>query len=82
MTLVVARVEKGRLAIAADTMVSAHDASLPMQEWALKSICLPGGICVSYSGSPELAAKAFQKAGWQPVGQVVPCFMLPWALAV
>jgi hypothetical protein len=30
-----------------------------MQEWALKSICLPGGICVSYSGSPELAAKAF-----------------------
>jgi hypothetical protein len=24
------------------------------------SICLPGGICVSYSGSPELAARAFQ----------------------
>jgi hypothetical protein len=61
MTLVVARVEKGRLAIAADTMVSAHGTPLPMPRWALKSICLPGRICVSYSGSPELAAKAFQK---------------------
>jgi hypothetical protein len=61
MTLVVARGEKGRLAIAADTMVSAHGQSLPMSGWVLKSICLPGGICVSYSGSPELAAKAFQE---------------------
>ena len=32
-----------------------------MREWRLKSICLPGRICVSYSGSPELAAKAFQQ---------------------
>jgi hypothetical protein len=55
MTLVVARVEKGRLAVAADEM------SLPMQEWQLKSICLPGGICTSYSGSPELATKAFRE---------------------
>jgi hypothetical protein len=31
-----------------------------MRAGVLKSICLPGGICVSYSGSPELAAKAFQ----------------------
>jgi hypothetical protein len=61
MTLVVARTERGRLAIAADTMLYAHGTSLPMQRWALKSICLPGGICVSYSGSPELAAKAFRK---------------------
>lgn len=61
MTLVVARVEKGRLAIAADTMLSAQDAPLPMQKWALKSICLPGGICASYSGSPELATKAFRE---------------------
>jgi hypothetical protein len=61
MTLVVARAEKGRLAIAADTMLSAHGTSFPLREWALKSICLPGGICVSYSGSPELAAKAM----WQ-----------------
>jgi hypothetical protein len=60
MTLVVARVDNGRLAIAADTMVYAHGVPLPMQAGRLKSICLPGGICVSYSGSPELAAKAFQ----------------------
>lgn len=61
MTLVVARVEKGRLAIAADTMLSAHGTSFPMRRWVLKSMCLPGGICVSYSGSPELASKAFQE---------------------
>lgn len=61
MTLVVARVERGRLAIAADTMLSAQGVSLPMKEWVLKSICLPGDICVSYSGSPELAANAFQE---------------------
>jgi hypothetical protein len=61
MTLIVARIEKGRLAIAADTMVSAQNKPLPMHSWVLKSICLPGGICVSYAGSPELAAKAFQE---------------------
>jgi hypothetical protein len=61
MTLVVARVEKDRLAIAADTMISAQGTPLPLRAWALKSICLPGGICVSYSGSPELAVKAFQQ---------------------
>lgn len=60
MTLVVARAEKGRVAIVADTLVSAHEAKLPMQAWALKSMCLPWGICVSYSGSPELATKTFQ----------------------
>jgi hypothetical protein len=59
MTLVVARVEKGRLAIVADTMLSAHGVALSMQKGVLKSICLPGSICVSYSGSPDLAAKAF-----------------------
>jgi hypothetical protein len=61
MTLVVARIEKGRLAIAADTMISAQGTPLPLQAWTLKSICLPGGICVSYSGSPELAVRAFQQ---------------------
>jgi hypothetical protein len=59
MTLVVARVHKDRIAIAADTMISAHGMLLPMQELKLKSFCLPGGICVSYSGSPELAARTF-----------------------
>lgn len=61
MTLVVGRSQNGRVAVVADTLISAHDAALPMQQWALKSICLPGGICVSYSGSPALAAKAFRK---------------------
>jgi hypothetical protein len=32
-----------------------------MQSWVLKSICIPGGACVSYSGSPELAANAFRE---------------------
>jgi len=61
MTLVVARVEDHRLAIAADTLITAQGAPLPISAWALKSICLPGSICVSYSGSPELATKAFQQ---------------------
>jgi hypothetical protein len=61
MTLVVARLEKARLAVTADTMISAHGTPLSMGAWVLKSICLPGGICVSYSGSPELAAKAFKR---------------------
>ncbi len=60
MTLVVARVRRNRLSIVADTMVSAHGTPLATKDWVLKSICLPGDICVSYSGSPELAAKAFQ----------------------
>jgi hypothetical protein len=61
MTLVVARLENDRLAVVADTMITAQGRSLPMAKWALKSICLPRGICVSYSGSPELAGKAFQR---------------------
>ena len=61
MTLVVARCEKGRIAIAADTLVSEHDTSLPLTSGVVKSCCLPGYICASYSGSPELAEKAFVK---------------------
>lgn len=59
MTLVVARIHKDHIAIASDTLVTMHGQALPMAEWTLKSICLPGNICVSYSGSPELAARAF-----------------------
>ena len=61
MTLVVARCEKGKIAIAADTLVSAHDVPLPLASGVVKSCCLPGYICVSFSGSPELAEKAFVK---------------------
>lgn len=32
---------------------------LPLQDWVLKTINLPGAICVSFSGSPELASKCF-----------------------
>jgi hypothetical protein len=59
MTLVVARCENGRIAIAADTLVSEHDASLEITKGVVKSCCLPRYICVSFSGSPELAHKAF-----------------------
>jgi hypothetical protein len=59
MTLVVARCENGRIAIAADTLVSEHDASWEITKGVVKSCCLPGYICVSFSGSPELAQKAF-----------------------
>lgn len=59
MTLVVARCNQGRIAIAADTLLTAHDAALALTKGLVKSCCLPGYICVSFSGSPELAAKDF-----------------------
>ncbi len=40
-------------------MISEHGTRLPMNSWALKSVCLTGGTCVSYSGSPELALSDF-----------------------
>jgi hypothetical protein len=60
MTLVVARCEKGRIAIAADTLLSEHDTTLALAKGVVKSCCLPGYICASFCGSPELADKAFQ----------------------
>lgn len=59
MTLVVARCNGDRIAIAADTLLTAQDARLPLSHHVLKSCCLPGYLCVSYSGSPDLAARAF-----------------------
>jgi hypothetical protein len=59
MTLVVARCDKGRIAIAADTLLTEHDSPRPFSEGVVKSCCLPGYICVSFSGSPELAERAF-----------------------
>jgi hypothetical protein len=61
MTLVVARISNGLLSIAADTLLSKQGMPLPLQDWILKSICLPGPICVSFSGSPELASKSFSE---------------------
>jgi hypothetical protein len=59
VTLVVARCQKGRIAIAADTLLSKGDVPLPLTEGVVKSCCLPGNVCVSFNNSPELAEKAF-----------------------
>lgn len=45
--------------MAADTMVSVKGVPLPLTKGVLKFCCLPGYLCVAYSGSPELAAKDF-----------------------
>lgn len=59
MTLIVARCDKGRIAVAGDTLVHEHGSPLPLTRGVVKSCCLPGYICVSFSGSPELADQAF-----------------------
>jgi hypothetical protein len=61
MTLVVARNDKGRIAIAADTRVTEHGSPLPIQRGTIKSCMLPGEVCVSFSNSPVTAAHAFKK---------------------
>jgi hypothetical protein len=61
VTLVVARCEKGRIAIAADTLVWAPGGPLPLTSGVVNSCCLPGYICVSFNNSPDLAANAFAK---------------------
>lgn len=69
MTLVVARCEKGRIAIAADTLLTEHEAPLPFTKGVVKSCCLPGYLCASFCGSPELAGKAFKDFAQQfPTG--------------
>jgi hypothetical protein len=60
VTLVVARNEKGRIAIAADTRVTEHDSPLPIQRGTIKSCMLPGDVCVSFSNSPVTAEHAFK----------------------
>ncbi len=61
MTLVVARNSHGRIAIVSDTMLTEHDRALPHQQGVIKSCMLPGGLCVSFANSPELAARDFRK---------------------
>jgi hypothetical protein len=69
LTLVVGRVEKGRVAVAADTLVTQNDAPLPVRKWTIKSCVLPGNICVSFSNSPEHAETDFATfAGNYPAG--------------
>ncbi len=59
MTLVVGRVEGRRVAIVSDTQITEHDTPLPIADGVVKSYMLPGGVCVSFSNSPELAMKDF-----------------------
>lgn len=59
MTLIVARLSHGEISIASDTMLTEHERPLPRSRDVIKTRMLPGGICVSYSGSPELADLCF-----------------------
>lgn len=61
MTLVLARINKGRIAIVADTIVTEHDKQLSPQMGLLKSWIFPGNICVSFCNSPELAEADFKQ---------------------
>jgi len=61
MTLVVARVSGHRVAVVSDTRLTKHDVRLPIHEGVVKSYILPGGICASFSNSPELAVANFKK---------------------
>lgn len=61
MTLVVARLHNGKIAVVADTQLIQHDMTLPPDRGAIKTCFLPGDLCVSFSNSPELAAEAFKQ---------------------
>jgi hypothetical protein len=61
MTLVVARIDGHRVAIAADTLLTEHGKALPFQSGVVKSCMLPGDICVSFSNSPASAEIAFRE---------------------
>lgn len=60
MTLVVGRIEGRRIAVVSDTQISKLGMRLPVQEGVVKTYMLSGGICVSFSNSPELAIRAFE----------------------
>ena len=59
MTLAVARIQKGRIAVVSDTLLIEHEKQLPHQAGVLKTCLLPGDLCVSFANSPELAEAAF-----------------------
>jgi hypothetical protein len=60
MTLVVARIDGPRIAIASDTLLTEQGKALPIQSGTIKS-CLLGNACVSFSNSPELAETDFKR---------------------
>ncbi len=59
MTLIVARLSHGEISIASDTMLTEHGRPLPRSRDVIKTRMLPGDVCVSYAGSPDLADKCF-----------------------
>jgi hypothetical protein len=61
MTLAVARIVGNRIAVAADTLITEHHDPLPISKGVIKSCMLPGDICVTFSNSPELAARDFER---------------------
>lgn len=61
VTLVVARIAGDRVAVVSDTQITEHDVRLPIHKGIVKTYILPGGICVSFSNSPELAVTDFQE---------------------
>lgn len=61
MTLVVGRIAGPRVAIAADTLLTEHDKPLPFRNGVVKSCMLPGDLCVSFSNSPDTAARIFKE---------------------
>lgn len=61
MTLAVARIVGNRIAVAADTLITEHGKPLPHSKGVIKSCMLPGEICVTFSNSPELAARDFER---------------------
>ena len=61
MTLVLARIENGLIAMVGDTNLVKSDSKLPIQHGTIKVCPLPGGICVGYCNSPELAVRDINK---------------------
>jgi hypothetical protein len=49
------------VAVASDTQLTEHDVRLPIHKGVVKTYILPGGICVSFANSPELAVMDFQR---------------------
>ena len=58
MTLVVARLDGPRIAIAGDTRISVPGGSLPVTEGIIKSCLFPEkNLCVSFANSPDTAVR-------------------------
>lgn len=57
MTLVVGRIHGDRVSIASDTRITQSGLPLKSVTGILKSCVAPGGVCISFAHSPELAVR-------------------------